>query len=90
MKPHATGTRGVDQMGTVVWVVRAVEVKGVKGTIYRYWVTEDRDVGFLRLLDIGQFVASEAPVENPKSESEYVSVMIPACESVPMKDRRGQ
>ena len=89
MTPFPVGTRGLDQWDTPVRVVRACEVKGVKGLIYRYWVINEENgrpgSGPLRLLDIGQFTSTEDEVSKVKPVSEYRMQMMPECEAVTKK-----
>jgi len=89
---HEKGTRGTDSTGRAVYVARVVEVKDVQGTLYRYWVVNEENgrpgTGYLRLLDIGGFVADADPPKKTKPAIEYEMSMIPQCEAIPVERRR--
>ena len=59
---YEPGQWGRDQIGNAVMVVIRKEVKDVKGTQYRYWVTDRDASGPMRLLPLGAFTAEEMPV----------------------------
>lgn len=86
---YERGTCGRDQNGSACFVSRVVEVKDIKGTVYRYWVVDSEDekpgTGPMRLLELGAFVGPGPSAKKVKREPEFIRVMIPACEAIPVR-----
>lgn len=82
------GTRGRDRAGNEVVVVRASEVKGVIGKVYRYWVTTPDYESPLRLIDVGGFTADpDQPIPfTPKKEQ--LTEVLPGYEEIVKKQDR--
>ena len=73
---YQVGQRGYDTAGTSCYVARASRVLGAEFELWRYWVVDEVDgkpgEGRVRLLKIGEFVASGEPMGKivPRSTAE--------------------
>ena len=75
---YEPGQLGRDQLGNAVMVVVRKEVKDVKGTQYRYWVTDRDGLGPVRLLELGEFTAEEMPVRVRELDEPVAQPVMPA------------
>lgn len=79
---YEPGQWGRDQLGVAVAVVLRREVKDVKGTVYRYWVTDRGFDGPMRLLDLGAFTAEPMPVVVHAEPEMVTQVIVPGFEGI--------
>ena len=75
---YEPGQWGRDQIGNAVMVVARKEVKDVKGTQYRYWVTDRDGTGPMRLLPLGAFTAEEMPIRVRELDEPDAQFVMPA------------
>lgn len=75
---YEPGQWGRDQLGVAVVVVTRKEVKDVKGTVHRYWVTDRGIDGPMRLLDLGAFTAEAMPERIHEDDELVAQVVMPA------------
>lgn len=79
---YEPGQWGRDQWGNPVIVVMRREMKDVRGTVYRYWVTDRTMDSPMRLLDLGAFTAEAMP-EVVYAEPEAVTqTIVPGFEAI--------
>lgn len=75
---YEPGQWGRDQWANPVIVVMRREVKDVKGTAYRYWVTDRTATGPMRLLDLGAFTAEAMPERVYDDDEPVAQTVMPA------------